>query len=180
MTDTSELTAGKMAAAPQGLITGVAGLILRVTSLLSRIPDSLIAFAGRFSLASIFWLSGQTKVEGFGIDIVHWSFTWGIPHVADSALYLFQTDYKLPFIPPLMATYVAAFSEHVFSALILIGLATRFSALALLGMTLTIQIFVYPDAYPTHGVWMTALLFLIAKGPGKLSVDHLIAGHFKR
>jgi putative oxidoreductase len=70
---------------------------------------------------------------------------------------------------------LAAVVEHVFPLLILIGLATRFSALALLVMTLTIQIFVYPDAYPTHGTWAAILLYLIAKGPGALSLDALIA-----
>ena len=62
--------------------------------------------------------------------------------------------------------------------LILLGLATRFSSLALLGMTLTIQLFVYPGAYPTHGTWAAVLLLLIARGPGVLSVDHLLARHF--
>jgi putative oxidoreductase len=70
---------------------------------------------------------------------------------------------------------MAAFAEHLFPLLILIGLATRFSALALLAMTAVIEIFVYPDAYPTHGVWATVLLYLVAKGPGALSIDHLIA-----
>jgi putative oxidoreductase len=73
---------------------------------------------------------------------------------------------------------MAAFAEHVFPILILIGLATRFSALALLGMTLVIQLFVYPGAYPTHGIWATVLLYLIAKGPGALSIDHWIARRY--
>lgn len=70
---------------------------------------------------------------------------------------------------------MAAFGEHFFPILILLGLATRFSSLALLVMTATIQIFVYPDAYPTHGVWATVLLVLIARGPGKISIDHCLA-----
>lgn len=79
-----------------------------------------------------------------------------------------------------MAAYLAAFAEHFFPILILIGFATRFSALALLGMTLTIQLFVYPDAYPTHGTWAAVLLYLMARGPGKLSIDHLIARRYAR
>ena len=70
---------------------------------------------------------------------------------------------------------MAAFAEHFFPILILLGLATRFSALALLVMTMTIQVFVYPGAYPTHGVWAAVLLYLMARGPGRFSVDHLIA-----
>lgn len=146
--------------------------------LMQRIPDSLIAFVARFSIAAVFWKSGQTKVEGFAIDLVNGSFDIGWPKLADSAVYLFRNEYQLPLLHPEIAATVAAFSEHLFPALILIGFATRFSALALLGMTLTIQLFVYPDAYPTHGTWMAVLLYLMAKGPGILSIDHLIARRF--
>ena len=66
----------------------------------------------------------------------------------------------------------AAAAEHVFPVLLLLGLGTRFAALALLLMTLTIQVFVYPAAYPTHGVWATVLLYLLARGPGRASLDH--------
>jgi putative oxidoreductase len=73
---------------------------------------------------------------------------------------------------------MAAFAEHFFPILLLFGLATRLSALALLGMTLTIQLFVYPDAYPTHGTWAAVLLLLLVQGPGKLSLDHWISRRF--
>ncbi|WP_407029300.1 DoxX family protein [Vibrio cholerae] len=83
--------------------------------------------------------------------------------------------YCPPFIPPEIAAPAAAFAEHFFPLLILIGFATRFSALALLGMTTVIQIFVYPDAYATHGVWAAVLLFLVARGPGLVSIDHFLS-----
>ncbi len=73
--------------------------------------------------------------------------------LSDSALALFQDEYKLPLVPPELAAPMAAMAEHMFPLLILFGLATRFSALALLGMTLVIQFFVYPGAYATHGTW---------------------------
>jgi putative oxidoreductase len=153
-------------------------LLRRALGLLGRVPESLIAFVGRFSIAAVFWKSGQTKVEGLAIDIVNGEFSLGLPHLSGSAVDLFRDEFHLPIIPPELAAPMAAFAEHLFPALILIGLATRFSALALLVMTLTIQIFVYPDAYPTHGVWAAVLLYLIAKGPGALSVDALIARRF--
>jgi putative oxidoreductase len=153
-------------------------LLHRAVALLSRVPDSLIAFVSRFSIAAVFWKSGQTKVENFAIDIVNGEFTLGIPRLSDSVADLFRDEFRLPMIPPELAAPMAAFAEHLFPLLILIGLATRFSALALLVMTLTIQIFVYPDAYPTHGVWAAVLLYLVAKGPGALSLDHLIARHY--
>ena len=147
-------------------------LIGRAIAVFSRIPDSLIALLGRFSVAAIFWKSGQTKVQDFAIDIVAGEFTIGWPRLSYSVVDLFRDEYRLPLILPEWAALMAAFAEHVFPVLLLIGLATRFSALALLIMTLVIQIFVYPDAYPTHGVWMTVLLFLVARGGGAVSLDH--------
>lgn len=157
---------------------GIVGLVRKLIGLTARIPDSLIAFVGRFSIAAVFWKSGQTKIEGLAIDIVSGTFDIGMPRLSDSAIYLFREEYRLPLLAPELAAPMAAFAEHLFPLLILIGLATRFSAIALLVMTMTIQLLVYPDAYPTHGVWATVLVFLIAKGPGVLSVDHLIARRF--
>ena len=150
------------------LVTGVIGLF-------ERIPNTLIAFIARFSIAAVFWNSGQTKVQGFVVNLVSGEFSLGWPRLSDSALALFQDEYKLPFIPPEIAAPMAATAEHVLPVLLLIGLGTRFSALALLGMTLVIQLFVYPGAYATHGTWAAVLLYLIARGPGMLSVDHWLA-----
>ncbi|WHS61623.1 DoxX family protein [Pseudomonas sp. G2-4] len=153
----------------------IAGLI----QWLEKIPHSLIAFLGRFSIAAVFWKSGQTKIEGLAIDLLDGTFQIGLPHLADSTIPLFKSEYALPLLSPELAAYLAASAEHVFPVLILFGLATRFSAMALLGMTLTIQLFVYPDAYPTHGTWAAVLLYLMARGPGVLSIDHLIARRYR-
>ena len=162
--------------APGGVrASRVEALIRTPIGLLGRIPDSLIAFIGRFSIAAVFWKSGQTKVQGFAIDFVSGEFQFGMPQLSDSVVGLFRDEYRLPLLPAELAASMAAFAEHLFPVLILVGLATRFSAVALLLMTLTIQLLVYPDAYPTHGVWAAVLLFLIARGPGVFSLDHLIA-----
>lgn len=153
-------------------------LVDQCVDLLGAIPDSLIALLGRISVAAIFWKSGQTKVQGFAIDIVSGEFTLGMPRLSDSVVELFRDEYKLPLIPPELAAPMAAFAEHLFPLLILVGLATRFSALALLVMTLVIQLLVYPDAWPTHGVWAAVLVFLMAKGPGVFSLDHLISRRY--
>ncbi|RON79613.1 DoxX family protein [Pseudomonas fluorescens] len=155
-------------------------LITRAITLLEHIPHSLIALIARFSIAAVFWKSGQTKVEGLAIDLIDGTFQLGWPRLADSTIPLFQSEYHVPLLSPELAAHLAAFAEHCFPVLILIGFATRFSALALLGMTLTIQLFVYPDAYPTHGTWAAVLLYLMATGPGKLSIDHLIARRFAK
>lgn len=154
-------------------------LIARAIALLEKIPHSLIAFIARFSIAAVFWKSGQTKVEGLAIDLVDGTFQIGWPHLADSTIPLFQSEYHVPLLSPEIAAHMAAFAEHFFPILILVGFATRFSALALLGMTLVIELFVYPDAYPTHGTWAAVLLYLMTTGPGKLSIDYLISRRYR-
>jgi len=135
-------------------------LITRFTGLAEAIPHSFIALLSRIVIATIFWRSGETKVDGF--------------HVTDAAIYLFREEYKLPLIDPVWAANLAALAEHLFPALLVIGLASRLSALGLMGVTLIIEIFVYPEAYVDHGLWAIALLVIIARGPGVLSLDHLI------
>ncbi|MBB3315562.1 putative oxidoreductase [Rhizobium sp. BK181] len=131
---------------------------------LDRIPHDVIALISRLSIGAVFWQSGETKVDGW--------------HVTDNAVYLFENEYKLPLVDPWIAAHLSAFAEHFFPFLLVIGLASRLSALALLGMTLVIELFVYPDAWPTHGTWAVCFLVIIAGGPGRISIDHLIARHF--
>jgi putative oxidoreductase len=138
-----------------------AGLVERLFALFGIIPHSLIALVARLSIAAVFWQSGQTKVDGFMLN--------------DTAVYLFENEYKLPLIDPTIAAHLAAVSEHLFPVLLVLGLGSRFAALALLGMTAVIEIFVYPAAWPTHGTWAACLLVIIARGPGIISLDHLIA-----
>ncbi|WP_300626595.1 DoxX family protein [Pseudomonas sp.] len=154
-----------------------ANLLNQAIALFEKIPYSLVAFMARFSIAAVFWKSGQTKVEGFAIDLISGTFQLGEPKLAASTLPLFRSEYHVPLLSPEVAAHLATFAEHFFPVLILLGLATRFSALALIGMSLTIQLFVYPDAYPTHGTWIALLLLLVAKGPGRLSIDHWVARH---
>ncbi len=154
-------------------------LIMKVIVAFERIPHSFIALLGRFSIAAVFWNSGQTKISGLAINFVSGEFVFGWPRLSDSAIALFQDEYKLPLVSPELAAHLSAVAEHVFPILLLVGLATRFSALALLCMTLVIELFVYPDAYPIHGTWATILLYLMARGPGAVSIDHLIKMRFE-
>lgn len=133
-------------------------LAVWLTRIVSR---DLLALAARVAIAAIFFLSGRTKVEGFVT-------------LTDSAYELFRTEYKLPLVPPEIAAHLAAYAEHLFPVLLVLGLFTRLSALALLGMTLVIQIFVYPDAWPTHLSWAALLLYLVGRGGGTLSIDRLL------
>jgi putative oxidoreductase len=158
--------------------TRLPGFVQRAIGILTHIPNTLLALVARFSIAAVLWKSGETKIQGFAVDIVNGQFTLGRPRLSDSVVDLFRDEYRLPLIPPEIAATLAATAEHLFPLLILLGLATRLSALALLGMTLTIQLFVYPDAYPTHGTWAAVLLYLMVHGPGKLSLDHWIARRY--
>ena len=160
------------------LPAGPAALVVAVNRWLGRIPHSFIAFVARFSIAAVFWKSAQTKVEGLVIDIVEGTFQLGWPRLSSSAVDLFRDEYRVPALSPELAAVLTTLAEHALPVLLLIGLATRLSALGLLVMTAVIQIFVYPDAYPTHGVWAAVLLLLIARGPGVLSIDHLIARRY--
>ena len=162
-------------ATPAPHAAGLPGLVQATIGLFERIPPSLVAFVARFSIAAVFWSSGQTKIEGLAINIVSGEFSLGWPQLSESALWLFRDEYRVPLLPPYVAAMMAAVAEHVFPLLLLIGLATRFSALALLIQTLVIQIFVYPGAYAAHGTWAAIFLFLMVYGPGKLSVDHWLA-----
>ena len=151
------------------------GLLDRARKLLESVPYSALALLARFGIATTFWQSGQTKVEGFVVDPIGGQFMLGIPHLAPGTVDLFRDEYALPLIPPDIAAVMAASAEHLFPFLLILGLATRASALALLGMTLVIQILVYPSAYPTHAVWAAALLLLATRGGGVVSLDHLFA-----
>jgi len=147
-------------AGPSAGTGGIAAAFSKAVSLAGSIPDWALSLVARIGVAGVFWRSGQTKVNGF--------------EVTDSTYYLFREEYKLPVIPPEIAAPLAAFAEHFFPALLIIGFASRFSALALLGMTLVIQLFVYPASWPDHAVWAAALLVIVARGPGFLSLDHLL------
>lgn len=149
-------------------------LYSRFLLLLERTPHSLIALLGRFSIAAVFWQSGQTKIEGFAINIISGEFSLGWPKLANSTVFLFREEYQLPLIAPEIAAIMATVAEHVFPILILFGLATRISALSLLIMTLVIQLLVYPGAYALHGVWAVVLLYLMKHGAGSISIDQLV------
>jgi putative oxidoreductase len=125
------------------------------------LPPSLLLLVQRLGIAAVFFMSGRTKVDGWLT-------------INDDAFELFRSDYALPLVKPEIAAYAATYSEHLFPILLVLGLFTRLSACALLVMTSIIEIFVYPDAWPTHLSWAGLMLPLIALGGGKLSLDRLL------
>lgn len=134
----------------------------RLADLAERaLSPSLLLLVQRLGVAAVFFQSGRTKVEGI--------FT-----IPDTTIELFRSEYALPLLPPELAAYMAAGAEHLFPVLLVLGLFTRLSALALLGLTLVIQTFVYPDAWPTHLSWAGLMLPLVALGGGRFTLDRLL------
>jgi len=142
-------------------MTSLKACLTRFQGICEMLPYSLVALLCRWGVAVTFWRSGRTKVHGlFSIN--------------QSTFDLFRDEYKVPVLPPEVAAVLATCSEHLFSALLVIGLASRLSALALFGMTMVIQTFVYPENWPDHLLWIALLLSIVSKGPGVLSLDHLL------
>jgi putative oxidoreductase len=135
-------------------------VIGQINRVFARIPSDLVLLALRVFPALVFWQSGRTKVEGF--------------QIRDTTWFLFENEFALPLIPPQVAAVLATAAEHLLPVLMILGLMTRLSALGLLTMTAVIQIFVYPDAWVTHGLWGAGLLAVVAAGPGRLSLDQML------
>ncbi len=130
----------------------------RLTELLG--PLGLLAL--RLPVAVVFWRSGRTKVEG-----------WNIFSVNETQVFLFEHEFGMPF--PAFTAHVTAFAEHVLPVLLVLGLMTRLSAFGMLIMTMVIQLFVFPDAWlNAHMFWAAILFAVVALGPGRISIDHLL------
>lgn len=138
-------------------------LYRKADALLARLPECLVLLFVRIVAAHPFWASGRTKVDG-------------LLSLRPEAVDLFRYEYGLPLIPPEVAAPLAATAEHVLPILLVLGLATRFAALGLVGMTLVIQLLVYPDAWwPVHSLWLGLLLVLVTRGGGALALDRFLA-----
>ena len=134
-----------------------------INRLLDRVPYWLIALTARIALAQVFWSSAQSH-------LANW----------ETTLYMFGDTYQVPLLPPDLAAYLAVAMELAMPPLLVLGFATRFAALALFGMTMVIEIFVFPEAWPTHIQWAAMQLMLIGRGAGSLSLDALIQRWCKR
>lgn len=135
--------------------------VLRAVEWLERVPHTVLALPLRLAVATVFWNSAMTKLADW-----------------NAALELFREDYRLPLLPPEVAAYLAVSIELTTPVLLVLGLATRPVALVLLGMTTVIEVFVYPQAWPTHIQWAAMLLVLLCRGAGRWSVDYLLYRRF--
>lgn len=138
-------------------IRGAIGIIETAYRWLDRVPYAVLAVPLRLAVATVFWNSATTK-------LADWNAT----------LFLFSDEYQLPLLPPEFAANLALAIEITTPVLLVLGLLTRIAALVLLGMTAVIEIFVYPQAWPTHIQWAAMLLVLLCRGAGTFSLDHLV------
>ena len=135
----------------------------RTIEWLERFPLPIFQFLFRFTIAGVFWSSGLTKIASW-INTVQ----------------LFRDEYRVPILPPELAATMAATVELTCPVLLVLGFATRLATLPMLGMTLVIEVFVYPEFWLEHLTWATTLLFILTKGPGPFSIDHYIAKAYLR
>jgi len=142
-------------------LSGAGALIVRARLWIESVPYTALAIPLRLAVATVFWNSAMTK-------LANW----------DTAVSLFVEEYKVPFISPELAAYMAVSIELTTPILLVLGLLTRPAALVLLGMTTFIEVFVYPQAWPTHIQWAAMMLVLLCRGPGTLSLDHLLWRRF--
>lgn len=145
----SEKTSGA-----RGAVVTLAG---RILCWFDCIPYAFLAIPLRLAVATVFWNSGRVKLD-----------SW------ETTIALFTDEYQLPLLPPELAAYIGTSIELTAPVLLVLGLLTRPAVAVLLGMTMTIQLLVYPQAWPTHIQWAAMLLVLLARGPGKFSLDWLI------
>ena len=123
-----------------------------------RFPLSILELGMRVAVGATFFRSGMTKLQSF-----------------DTAIALFRDEYRLPLLPPEIAAYMGTTVELTAPVLLVLGIGARFGAAALLFMTMTIQLLVYPENWPEHLMWASILAYVLSRGAGKLSIDRFIA-----
>jgi putative oxidoreductase len=131
--------------------------VLAGIGLLEKLPLSLVQLAARIAVARVFWQSAQTKLQ-----------SWQVTEQ------LFAYEYNLPLIDPVLAARLGTAAELIGALLVAFGFASRLGALILLGVTATIQIFVFPQNWPDHLLWASLLLLIVARGPGFVSLDWVV------
>lgn len=137
--------------------SAIQGLVKRIYQSLESVPYSLLALPLRLAVATVFWRSGINKLSNW-----------------DTTLFLFADEYNVPLLPPELAAYMATAVELSAPVLLVLGLLTRPAAFVLLAMTTVIQLFVYPQAWPTHIQWAAMLLVLLTRGAGNVSLDYML------
>lgn len=154
--------------APSISMSGLERAIRWLIEVFARSAHALAPPLLRVALAAPFFRSGLTKWDGF-------------LSLSPAAVFLFEDEFKLHVfgadyaIPaPAIVALLDGVAEIALPILLVIGLATRFSAFGLLVMTAVIQL-VVPEGWANfHLPWAGLAVALIALGPGAVSLDRLI------
>lgn len=161
----------------------VVGLMVdSFVSACSFIPYALLALALRLVMARVFFLDGQTRINGprFSLStqdlLPGFDFSVVLPmEVKAQTFGAFLTQYAALPVPPMLAAYLVSYAEFILPIMLVLGLGTRLAALGLLIMTALIQIFVLPQAlWSVHIYWAAILMVLLSRGAGQFSLDHII------
>lgn len=161
------------------VVSRISRFLDRLYGIPALLPDWFFQLFARLAIAPVFWLSAKTKVANCSyMDVLTMRFWWDDESaciITNATWAQFEGDWQLPFINSEWSAYMATMGEHILPVLVVLGLATRFGALGLLAMTMVIQVFVYPQAWwGTHALWTFALLFIVARGPGPISIDYIL------
>ena len=156
----------------------VGSVVDSFVSACSFIPYALVALALRLVMARVFFLDGQTRVDGphLGASFHGFDFSVVLPmQVKAETLFTFLGQYAALPVPGAIAAYFVGYAEFLLPVMLVLGFGTRIAALGLLIMTAMIQVFVLPQAlWSTHVYWASLLLVLLSLGPGQISIDHVI------
>jgi putative oxidoreductase len=161
----------------------VVGLMVdSFVSACSFVPYALVALALRLAMARVFFLDGQTRVEGPRVPLNVQDLLQGFDlsvvlpfQVKAETFTAFLTQYPALPVPPVLAAYLVSYAEFILPLMLVLGLGTRFAAIGLLVMTAMIQIYVMPQAlWTVHVYWAAILMVLVSRGAGHISIDHII------
>jgi putative oxidoreductase len=168
----------------RSLIASIVGGLLAICAI---VPYALVGLGLRLLMARVFFLSGQSKIEGFllriHVDFANIGDVWmTLPtQVKETTLQMFAAKYAALPIPTYVTAYVFTYAEFLLPVCLVLGFATRFSALALLIMTVLMTIYATPGTLWTEqGYWIAILMVLLSVGPGAISIDALIRHIYTR
>ena len=159
----------------------------KLVAFCAAVPYALVALALRFIMARVFFLSGQAKIEGprsipFRPGIGDLEFSVILPAgIKDATFQMFEAQYAGLPVAPVVVAYLFTYAEFVLPICLVLGFATRLAALALLAMTVLLQVYVMPGMlWSAHVYWVAILLVLMTVGPGAISVDATIRAIYRR
>lgn len=137
-------------------ITGLRSRFVAAREWLGRFPIWLLQLGMRIGVGLIFFNAGMIKFKSFEFTVK-----------------LFEDIYKVPLLDPAVAARITMVNEITFPVLLFLGFATRLATLPLLGQLFVME-YALPKSWSDNLFWAAVLLFILTRGPGKLSIDYLI------